>query len=206
VPVVELPITEFDIVGAITQMQHVRIDIRRSAYLETTEELKETIDRETERLKATPNLFQVFLAATGYEVGLGDGMAALFNVVQAAYPNETSLPLLAYKQHGELDPVRGLRKLVDVHPDRGVRALLQPFKNVRHRVDAIQRTVDQELPFPHNAVVRAGLMVSHPLTIPIVLGLVVLGVILQRWFLPMISAFTRMQHDLRTPARLKEPE
>ena len=55
-PVVELPTTESDIKDAIAQMQVVRNDIRRSAYLDATEELKKTIDREAERLKATPTL------------------------------------------------------------------------------------------------------------------------------------------------------
>jgi hypothetical protein len=149
----------------------------------------------------------VFWAAAGYNVGLGDGVGALFNVVQAAYLDQ-SLPYLADK-HGVSfygSQASALGKLVDVHPDKGVRALLQPFKNVWRRRDAIQHTVNQELSFPHNAVVRAGRIVSHPLTIPTFLGLAILGIILQRWLLPMISAFTRMQHNLRTPARLKEPE
>ena len=110
------------------------------------------------------------MAATGYEVELE--MDWIRCSTSCKRPTSVSaLPGLRRKHGKSLfdssTRVRALSKLVDAHPDKDGGALLQPFKNVRHRSNSIQRTVHQELPFPHNAVVRAGLIVSHPLTIAI---------------------------------------
>jgi hypothetical protein len=192
-----------EIEDAMTHLRSARIDIQRAAYLNASTQLKETIDRETERLNATPNLLEIFLAATGHRVGLTDGVEVLFEVVQAAYPDQ-ALGQLAEK-HGLSwsNRILTLQKLAALHPDRGVRVLLFPFKNVARRADAIARVVhDHSLPFPENMAVRAGRIIANPLTWPISLGLFILiATITIKW-----SHLMQMQRFLRTPARMREPD